>query len=330
MEGNDDLTWTCRKCTFINDAEEGIGDDEPEKCLMCQESRRFSMSSDGSLGLGDRDAEVAAIRGELIAACDNKGIRLTDVSTTPRFTTRTTHTKEYDGDGDDRDHTPKTAPVTPKREDSTAARRNMSFAAWKSERLSWKCKACTFVNEPNHLMCGACGMAEGSAGVEDEIKGLSRLSLRSAQNFLVNAVHKQLDSDREEQLMHDRAVELLKEEIKEKHASKFSGGQLTAMDIARSAEDDRRNKRRRTSVEKAREHLETLERIQQAERDEHEEMAFTIAQWRLELMSEPNDKQEKEMHKQEEQLKHFKNEWNAREEELRQLRMRLEGNLASI
>ena len=60
---------------------------------------------------------------------------------------------------------------------------NMSFAAWEEDRIQWVCNACTFVNEPRFLMCGACGMAEGSAAIEVELiaQGLRRMSLGQAQ-----------------------------------------------------------------------------------------------------------------------------------------------------
>mmetsp|Transcript_38460 Transcript_38460/g.69318 ORF Transcript_38460/g.69318 Transcript_38460/m.69318 type:complete len:291 (+) Transcript_38460:94-966(+) len=284
-------TWTCSKCTFINDE----GSDEADKCMICQEPRKSSSAADDDASdTAIDDASDAAIRG---SSC--KIIRFSD------------DVKEGDS-----------------RKDSMSALGNMSFAAWESDRKSWTCKACTFVNEPRFLMCGACGMAEGSCdAVKDELiaLGLRRMSLCSAHEFLMSAVHKQLDSDREDKLRHERAVELLKEQIAEDYVCTKVEEQLTAIEIAET------NDQKPSSANaKARKHIETLERIQQAERGEHEEMLFTIDQWQMALREEPNEEQEQEMHKQEELLDRLLKEWEDRENELRQLRMRLEGDMASI
>mmetsp|Transcript_26827 Transcript_26827/g.57045 ORF Transcript_26827/g.57045 Transcript_26827/m.57045 type:complete len:309 (-) Transcript_26827:201-1127(-) len=271
------MTWTCGKCTFINDE----SSDEDEKCMVCQEPRKNSTGS------------IAASRG--MSRTDfNQSMRISDLS--------------KDG--------------APARGDSIAALGNMSFAAWESDRKAWTCKACTFTNEPRFLMCGACGMAEGSSAVEDELikLGLQKMSLHSAHEFLIKTVHKQLDSDREDQLRRDRAVELLRDHIKEE----------CAYEEAENAEADDQNQKESLAFAKAREHIGTLERIQQAEREEHQNMLFTIEQWRVTLREEPNDEQEREMERQEALLDHLLKEWEDREKELRRVRLRLDGNLASI
>lgn len=89
-------------------------------------------------------------------------------------------------------------------------------------------------------------------------------------------------------------IELLKKRIKVEYAydaTTFTGEQLTALDLNDS------DQKQSSSMAKAREHIETLERIQQAEKVEHEEMLFTIEQWRAALKDESNEDQGKQLHK---------------------------------
>ena len=142
----------------------------------------------------------------------------------------------------------------------------------------------------------------------------------------MNAVHKQLDLDHEDNVRHERAVELLTDRFKDEYsydASNFER-QMAALDFNETEQKES------STLMKAREHIETLERVQQAEREEHEDMLFTLEQWKESLIEEPNDEQFQQMIKQEQQLKRLMKEWEDREVELRQLRMRLDGNLATI
>jgi len=142
----------------------------------------------------------------------------------------------------------------------------------------------------------------------------------------MNAVHKQLGSDQEDKLRHERAVEVLSEKIKSEYAydaSRFEK-QITSLDF------DEADQKPSSAMAKAREHIETLERIQQTESEEHDEMLFTIRKWRAALRKEPNEEQEQHLRRQEKLLNRLFKEWDDREKELRQLRMRLDGNLASI
>lgn len=176
-------------------------------------------------------------------------------------------------------------------------------------------------------------MSEGSvagagAAIEDELISLrlEQMDLHSAQEILTKCVHEQLRSDQEDQLRHERAVELLKE-LKEdgsSNSSKFEE-QLESIAIAGTT-----NRKQGSATEKARKHIETLEQIQQAERSEHEEMLFTIEQWRAALREEPNDEQEEEMERQQELLDRLSKEWEDKGKELRQLRMRLNGTVEII
>ena len=96
---------------------------------------------------------------------------------------------------------------------------------------------------------------------------------------------------------------------------------MTALDFNRDEQ------KQSTAMTKAREHIETLERIQQAEKEEHDEMQFTIEQWRVALRAEPNEEQQVQLNRQEELLNSSLKEWDDREQELRQLRKRLERDI---
>lgn len=268
-------SWKCSKCTFINADEEGNVD--AKLCMMCEEPRQRP-----SLSVNDC-ATDAAVRGSSPTDFINKSVRFSDLI--PAVTPQTSD----DSDGARRKS----------RKDSITALGHMSFAAWESDRQSWTCKSCTFLNQPRFLVCGACGMAEGgSAGVQDELvtSGLHRMSLSSAQDFLMKAAQEQLDRDGEDKVRHERAVEVLDEQIRKEHDFYASNveQQLSALDIAEPADQ-----KQSPAMTKARKHIDTLERIQEAEKEEHEEMLFTIESWRMALQEHPDEEQEQEMRRQE-------------------------------
>ena len=91
-----------------------------------------------------------------------------------------------------------------------------------------------------------------------------------------------------------------------------------------SAEPSYNEQKKRS--EKAREHIETLERIQKAEREEHCDMLFTLEQWQaaLELEPDKNKEHQAQVQKQQAQLDCLMREWREREEELQKLRKRRE------
>jgi len=290
-------TWACVKCTFINEE----CDDGEDECMMCQEPRKGSSASD------DDDSSDADALGELRESMLNGSFEFSDLSLTA-------------------------AKKGNLMNDSLAALGNMSFAAWESDRKSWTCNACTFVNEPRFLMCGACGMAEGTASmvVKDELisLGLQQMTLPSASEFLMKAVHKQLNSEREEKLREERAVELLHELKEEDRADDDASNveeNFSAIGVL-GPDDQKPN----SAFTKAMKHVETLERIQKAERQEHEEMEFTIQQWIAELREDPCDEQIKEALHQKNSLERLTKEWGDREQEIQKLRMRLEGHQACV
>ncbi|KAL3785477.1 hypothetical protein HJC23_008287 [Cyclotella cryptica] len=199
---------------------------------------------------------------------------------------------------------------------------NMSFAAWESDRQPWVCKTCTFENGPRYLMCGGCGIAEGAISVSDDSlisSGLEGMSLGSAQKYLFDAIHRELDDFQEENLRKERLVELLDEEIK---AEAYQRALSSYADIEQAEEN--------CKIEKLRKHIETLEKLQDAELEEHDNMAFTIELWRDKLNAEPNARELQQLIEQEEMLEKLVKEWTEREKEIEQMRLRLEGNRASI
>ena len=154
-------------------------------------------------------------------------------------------------------------------------------------------------------------MPEGSLKVDPVIAlELQRLSLKSAQELVLKTANEQIDDNVEEKLRHERAVELLKRQI-------------------RDAADERDQKS--SSLMNARQHIENLDIIQQAEKVELDEMQSTILQWRVALRKKPNKEEENEIRRQEKLLQLSIKEWQERENELTQLKMRLDGSdLASI
>jgi len=84
------------------------------------------------------------------------------------------------------------------------------------------------------------------------------------------------------------------------------------------------------NMEKARKHIETLERIQKAENEEHVAMLLMIEEWRSALEEKPDKLQEKEVRTKEKLLYRRMQEWREREKELGGFRMMLEGNVSSV
>ena len=165
-------------------------------------------------------------------------------------------------------------------------------------------------------------MAEGATGVSDDdiiASGLGGMSLGAAQKFLFDAIHKELNDVREEKLRKERIVELLEEEIKSDVSERSA---LSSKDTECVEEIDK--------IEKLRKQIETLENLQDAELAEHDNMVFTIELWRDKLKTEPNEREQQQLFQQEEMLEKLVKEWTERAEEIEQMRMRLDGNRASI
>ena len=93
-----------------------------------------------------------------------------------------------------------------------------------------------------------------------------------------------------------------------------------------SVEPSHDEQKKSSEMAKSREHIETLERIQKAEREEHCDMLFTLEQWKAALELEPgkNKEHQAQVKKQELQLDCLMMEWGEREKELQKLRKRLE------
>jgi len=80
------------------------------------------------------------------------------------------------------------------------------------------------------------------------------LSIADAQCYLVREVHEHLDGRQHNKLQHDRAAEVLKDQIKD--APKAENDSMPA----KGAEPEDTMKQG-PNMEKARKHIETLERI---------------------------------------------------------------------
>ena len=149
-------------------------------------------------------------------------------------------------------------------------------------------------------------MLEGSLAVDPFIAlRLQQISLNSAQEMVVKTANEKLDDELEGKLRHEHAVELLRHQILDANGTKQKSSSAHV---------------------KARQHIENLDIIQKAEKEEHAEMLSTIEQWRAALRKKPNKEEENEMHRQEELLQLSIKEWQERDYELRQLKMRLEGS----
>ena len=165
-------TWQCNKCTFIHN-EDSV---ESNKCVMCQNPRdnesisrrkdpieeyHIRETNDTTNAVRDSIASDAAVKFTLPQNEDDDY----DSSSVRRYSDLT--------NGGD---------ISQQKRGSMSRLGNMSFSAWEENRTHWKCNACTFVNEPRFLMCGACGMAESSVAIDDELtQGLRRMSLGQAQ-----------------------------------------------------------------------------------------------------------------------------------------------------
>ena len=293
-------TWACSKCTFIN----AMGSDT---CTMCQTSCESPSKTEEDIISPQCVSKRISVESEW-----NKSMRLSELC------------EDYEYEDDDED-------ATEERQQSSMSRiGHMSFAAWEADRKEWVCNICTFLNQPRFLICGVCNMAEGSVVIEDDVitKGLGRMSLNKAQSLLINSVQKQLGINHEDSIRHERTVELLDDRIKDEHTYGGSNHerQLAALDLNET------EKKPNTKLSKALEHIETLERIQFAEHEEHKDMLFTIEQWRISLRDypDPDEVQEEQLKKQEEQLKVLIKKWEDREVELGELRKRADRTLASI
>ena len=151
-------TWECNKCTFINNEDS----DDPDKCMMCQNprvSRKDPTEEYYIQETNEPNDTTDAVRDSIASDAAVK------------FTLPQNEDDDYDRD------------ISQQKRGSMSRLDNMSFAAWEEDRTKWVCNACTFVNEPRFLMCGACGMAESSVAIDDELisQGLRRMSLGQAQ-----------------------------------------------------------------------------------------------------------------------------------------------------
>ncbi|KAL7476053.1 hypothetical protein ACHAW6_001933 [Cyclotella cf. meneghiniana] len=185
---------------------------------------------------------------------------------------------------------------------------NMLFAAWESNHQSWVYKRCTFENGPRYLMCGECGMAEGATGVEgDDIiaSGLGGMSLGAAQKYLFDAVHKELNDVREEKLQQERVAELFDEEIKSEVSERCT---LSSEDTEYLEEND--------NIEKLRKQIETLEKLQDAELAEHDNMVYAIEIWCNKLKTKPDKREEQQLFQHKEMLEKSVKEWMERTQEI--------------
>ena len=165
-------------------------------------------------------------------------------------------------------------------------------------------------------------MAEGAAGVEgDDIiaSGLGGMSLGAAQKYLFDAIHKELNDVREEKLRQERVAELLNEEIK----SEVSERSTLSREDTDCVEEN-------GNMEKLRKQIETLEKLQDAELAEHDNMVYAIEIWRDKLKTEPDEREEQQLFQQEEMLEKLVKEWTERAREIKHMKMRLDGNRASI
>ena len=127
-------------------------------------------------------------------------------------------------------------------------------------------------------------MLEGSLAVDPFIAlRLQQISLNSAQEMVVKTANEKLDDELEGKLRHEHAVELLKHQILDANGTKQKSIYGT--------------KQKSSSAHvKARQHIENLDIIQKAEKEEHAEMLSTIEQWRAALWKKPNKEEENEMH----------------------------------
>lgn len=298
MASNKSSGWICNKCTFLNEG--GVDEGGQVNCGLCQELRDDDFTTGpsnskntSSVDMPTRDQARVSIK---LSDLDqshtfNNSLKFSDLVTNNSIS-----------------HHSQGSNLT--REGSLVALGNMSFAAWESDRRKWICKACTFVNEPRFLMCGACGMAEGSSGIEDELitAGLGHMSLSNAQQFLMDNIQEQLNCDREDKLRNERVAELIEAQIE---------------DEKRKCDEEMDSK-----TAKAWQDIHVLERVQAAEKGEHEEMMLMLEQWRDHLNENGDDEQERELKRQEALLEDLKKEWRSREENIQKMKQRLEDGVS--
>jgi len=155
-------TWQCDKCTFINN--------ESNKCMMCQNPR-----------VSRKDTEEYHIRETNDITDTVRDSIASDAAV--KFTLPQNEDDDYDSSSVRYTDLTNGGGISQQKRGSMSRLGNMSFAAWEEDRKQWVCNACTFVNEPRFLMCGACGMAESSVAIDDELisQGLRRMSLGQAQ-----------------------------------------------------------------------------------------------------------------------------------------------------
>mmetsp|Transcript_29385 Transcript_29385/g.59287 ORF Transcript_29385/g.59287 Transcript_29385/m.59287 type:complete len:301 (-) Transcript_29385:163-1065(-) len=298
MASNKPSSWICNKCTFLNEG--GIEEGGQVNCGLCQELRDDdftkvpSDSNNNSSVAPTRDQARVSIK---LSDLDqshtyNSSMKFSDLDTNNSISRHSQGSNLTGGN-------------------SLMALGNMSFAAWELDRRKWTCKACTFVNEPRFLMCGACGMAEGSSGIEDELitAGLGHMSLSNAQQFLMDNIQGQLNCDREDELRNERVAELIEAQIE---------------DEKRKYDEEMDSK-----TAKAWQDIHVLERVQAAEKGEHEEMRHMLEQWRDHLNENEDEEQEIALKRQEALLEDLKKEWRSREENLQKIKQRLEDGVST-
>jgi len=80
---------------------------------------------------------------------------------------------------------------------------------------------------------------------------------------------------------------------------------------------------------KAWQDIHVLERVQAAEKGEHEEMRHMLEQWRDHLNENEDEEQEIPLKRQEALLEDLKKEWRSREENLQKIKQRLEDGVST-
>ena len=162
-------TWECTKCTFINNEDSG----DPDKCMMCQNPRESKINSrkvpTEEYHIRETNDITDTVRDSIASDAAVK------------FTLPQNEDDDYDSSSVRYSELTNERDISHQKRGSMSRLGNMSFAAWEEDRIQWVCNACTFVNEPRFLMCGACGMAESSVAIDDLAQGLRRMSLGRAQ-----------------------------------------------------------------------------------------------------------------------------------------------------
>ena len=162
-------TWECTKCTFINNEDSG----DPDKCMMCQNPRESKINS----------RKVPTEEYHIRETNDITDTVRDSIASDAAVKFTLPQNEEEDDSSLMNSYSMESRDTSHQKRGSMSRLGNMSFAAWEEDRTKWVCNACTFVNEPRFLMCGACGMAESSVAIDDELiaQGLRRMSLGRAQ-----------------------------------------------------------------------------------------------------------------------------------------------------